>query len=102
MSQSPQNAMYRPQMSPMNVISSFEYTKAFFSLEMEANLDYANSPNPPMMDEEIQFLMKFFSDRLPYLVRLINRCQQEGALSPHFLSQINELSLSLPQVKQSE
>lgn len=33
-----------------------------------------------MIDDEIQFLVKFFSERLQFLIRIMTRCQQEGDL----------------------
>ncbi|CAF3766797.1 unnamed protein product, partial [Rotaria sordida] len=59
MAQSPQNTIYRPQMSPMNM------------------MNYASSPTA-MIDDEIHYLFKFFTDRIHYLTRIITRCQQEG------------------------
>ena len=31
-----------------------------------------------MIDDEMHYLYKFFTDRLHYLTRIIARCQQEG------------------------
>jgi len=31
-----------------------------------------------MIDDEIQFFLKFFTERIQYLIRIIARCQQEG------------------------
>jgi len=31
-----------------------------------------------MIDDEIQFLVKFFTERIQYLIRIITRFQQEG------------------------
>ena len=31
-----------------------------------------------MIDDEMHFLFKFFTERIQYLTRLIARCQQEG------------------------
>ncbi|CAF4651198.1 unnamed protein product, partial [Rotaria sp. Silwood1] len=59
MAQSPQNSIYRPQMSPMNM------------------MNYAGSPTA-MIDDEMHYLYKFFTDRIHYLTRIITRCQQEG------------------------
>ncbi|CAF0970691.1 unnamed protein product [Adineta ricciae] len=59
MSQSPQNSIYRPQMSPINMIN------------------YAGSPTV-MIDDEIHFLYKYFNERIQFLTRIIARCQQEG------------------------
>ncbi|CAF3989345.1 unnamed protein product, partial [Rotaria sordida] len=58
MAQSPQGGVYRPPMSPMNMIN------------------YTGSPT--MIDEEMHFLFKFFTERIQYLTRIIARCQQEG------------------------
>ncbi|CAF3759498.1 unnamed protein product [Adineta steineri] len=59
MAQSPQAPMYRPQMSPMNM------------------MNYAGSPTA-MIDDEMHYLYKFFTERIHYLTRIIGRCQQEG------------------------
>ncbi|CAF4954776.1 unnamed protein product [Rotaria magnacalcarata] len=59
MAQSPQNSVYRPQMSPINMIN------------------YAGSPTA-MIDEEMHFLYKFFTERIQYLARIMARYQQEG------------------------
>lgn len=40
-------------------------------------LDYTGSPNT-MIEEEMHFLFKFFTERIQYLGRIIARCQQEG------------------------
>jgi hypothetical protein len=40
-------------------------------------LDYAGSPTA-MIDDEMHYLFKFFTDRMHYLTRVITRCQQEG------------------------
>ncbi|CAF1353756.1 unnamed protein product [Adineta steineri] len=59
MAQSPQNSLYRPQASPMNMIN------------------YTGSPTA-MIDDEMHFLFKFFNERILHLTRVIARYQQDG------------------------
>jgi hypothetical protein len=40
-------------------------------------LDYPGSPTA-MIDDEMHYLFKFFTDRIHYLTRIMTRCQQEG------------------------
>jgi hypothetical protein len=40
-------------------------------------LDYAGSPQT-MIDEEMHYLFKYFTERIHHLTRIITRCQQEG------------------------
>ena len=52
----------------------------------ESALDYGNSPTV-IPDDETQFLVKFFTERIQYLPRMIARCQQEGTfllIKSHF------------------
>lgn len=80
MAQSPQGATYRPPISPMNTIS-MKNQEQNSSIELKtsviSDLGYGNSP-AAIMDDEIQFLVKFFTERIQYLPRMIVRCQQEG------------------------
>ncbi len=88
MAQSPQGPLYRPQMSPMNMISKKKSKLSLYRHGHKRNyIDYTNSPTA-MMDDEMQFLLKFFTERIQYLIRIIARCQQEGTkgqkkLFPH-------------------
>jgi hypothetical protein len=50
--------------------------KVFFEKDI-IYLDYAGSPTA-MIDDEMHYLFKYFTDRIHYLTRVITRCQQEG------------------------
>ncbi len=79
MAQSPQGSVGRPPMSPMNMMSKKESQFFYININIkETNyIDYNNSPTV-MIDDEIQFFLKFFTERIQYLIRIIARCQQEG------------------------
>jgi hypothetical protein len=49
-----------------------------------------------MIDDEMQFLLKFFTERIQYLVRIITRCQQEGITDLETL--LNTILISFSQV----
>jgi hypothetical protein len=45
-----------------------------------------------MIDDEMHFLFKFFTERIQYLTRIIARCQQEGTTEQQNFFSIHHFS----------